>query len=192
MLIGVNAASLNIVFRSLPLWFVFCLCASAAVAGNATEIHKCATPAGISYQGPPCSGEEMPAPTVIAQTAEAPSRVTARAMNETTAGVSNDGTRRSANAVMSEAGNDSAARGAPRCDPRPREPKRLPWRQPTICIGMTDDEVLNLPGWGRPAKIVRARAPRKWREQWFYDTRFASPRQLLFVNGTLATVEREF
>jgi hypothetical protein len=57
---------------------------------------------------------------------------------------------------------------------------------------MTDDEVLNLPGWGRPAKIVRTRAPREWREQWFYDTRFASPRQLFFVNGTLATVEREF
>ncbi|HET7095839.1 MAG TPA: hypothetical protein VFJ68_00520 [Casimicrobiaceae bacterium] len=150
------------------------------------------TPTGISYQGAPCSGEEMPVPMVIARAAETPSRITARAMNETALGVPNDVTARSANDVASEAANDSAARGAPRCDPRPREPKRLPWRQATICIGMTDDEVLNLPGWGRPAKIVRTRAPREWREQWFYDTRFASPRQLFFVNGTLATVEREF
>ncbi len=129
---------------------------------------------------------------VIAQAAETPSRATARATNETASGFSIDGTARSANDVASDAVNDSAASGVPRCDPRPREPKRLLWRQATICIGMTDDEVLNLPGWGRPAKIVRTRAPREWREQWFYDTRFASPRQLFFVNGTLATVEREF
>ena len=56
---------------------------------------------------------------------------------------------------------------------------------------MTDDEVLNLPGWGRPAKIIRTRAQREWREQWIYDAAFSAPRQLHFVNGALALVERE-
>jgi hypothetical protein len=57
---------------------------------------------------------------------------------------------------------------------------------------MTDDQVLNLAGWGRPAKIVRTRTPHEWREQWVYDTRAAGLRQLRFVNGRLAAVETEF
>ena len=113
-------------------------------------------------------------------------------MNDAIVGAANNGAARAANNVASSAANDPIARGAPACDPKPRQAPRLPWRQATICIGMTDDEVLNLPGWGRPAKIVRTRAPREWREQWFYETRFAAPRQLFFVNGTLATVEKEF
>jgi hypothetical protein len=51
--------------------------------------------------------------------------------------------------------------------------------------------VLNLPGWGRPAKISRTRASREWREEWFYDARAARPRQLFFVNGKLEVVETE-
>ena len=54
---------------------------------------------------------------------------------------------------------------------------------------MTDDEVLNLPGWGRPAKITRTRAPREWREEWIYVAG-AGSRQLHFLNGTLTLVER--
>ena len=69
----------------------------------------------------------------------------------------------------------SSVQPTPECAPRPRAPPRLPWRQATICIGMTDDEVLNLPGWGRPDKIVRTR------EQRF----------LRFVNGKLAGVDTE-
>ena len=36
----------------------------------------------------------------------------------------------------------------------------MPWvpgRPEAICLGMPDDQVLNLAGWGRPAKIVRTR-----------------------------------
>jgi hypothetical protein len=80
---------------------------------------------------------------------------------------------------------------APECGARPLSPARLPWRQATICIGMSDDEVLNLPGWGRPAKIVRMREPRRWREDWIYDTGPAGSRLLHFVNGKLAALESE-
>jgi hypothetical protein len=52
---------------------------------------------------------------------------------------------------------------------------------------MTDDEVLNLPGWGRPARIVRTHEPRRWHEEWTYDAR----RHLHFVNGTLVGADTE-
>jgi hypothetical protein len=85
----------------------------------------------------------------------------------------------------------SNGQATPECAPRSRTPPRLPWRQATICIGMTDDEVLNLPGWGRPDKIVRTREQRLWSENWTYDVRFAARRLLRFVNGKLAGVDTE-
>jgi len=153
----------------------FLLCLS--VAGNAAEVHKCATPTGISYQGLPCEGPELPTPLVVANATSAPTANSAR----TTDGVANAGQPSPA----------SVAAATPDCDANPRLVRRLPWGHATICIGMTDDEVLNLPGWGRPAKIIRTRAPREWREEWFYDARAAGPRQLFFVNGKLALVETE-
>lgn len=77
----------------------------------------------------------------------------------------------------------------PECGARPRSPARLPWRQATICIGMTDDEVLNLAGWGRPTNIVRTREPRRWHEEWTYGAGATGPRRLHFVNGKLAGLE---
>ena len=56
---------------------------------------------------------------------------------------------------------------------------------------MTDDEVLNLRGWGKPAKIVRSKASREWREDWTYAARATGSRQLRFVNGKLAAVDTE-
>jgi len=35
-----------------------------------------------------------------------------------------------------------------------------PWPKRAIALGMTDDEVLNMPAWGRPARIVRTRLAR--------------------------------
>ena len=79
----------------------------------------------------------------------------------------------------------------PDCAPRPRSPPRLPWRQATICTGMTDDEVLNLPGWGRPARIVRTHEPRRWQEDWTYDARLDGRRHLHFINGKLVGADTE-
>src|SRR5262249_10896640 len=165
--VGIRSALLRVAFACFAL---SCVSTSGNAAGNASEIHKCATPTGIAYQGLPCSGAELPAPVVDASAAQAPS----------------------VRAPAGSATNDEAALGSPVCGPRPRDARRLPWRQPTICIGMTDDEVLNLPGCGRPARITRTRAPREWREEWTYDAGLAGPRQLYFVNGTLTAVEWEF
>ena len=99
-------------------------------------------------------------------------------------------------AAMTPPGAPHAARSGssdstPECAPRPQSPTRLPWRQATICIGMTDDEVLNLPGWGRPSRIVRSRERRQWREDWTYEARSDARRHLHFVNGKLSTVESD-
>jgi len=57
--------------------------------------------------------------------------------------------------------------------------------------GMSDTKVLNLRGWGRPQKILRARGPEGWREHWTYTGRAQGSTSLLFVNGKLegATTE---
>ena len=54
---------------------------------------------------------------------------------------------------------------------------------------MGDDEVLNLAGWGRPARIVRKRTHAGWQEEWTYESRAANAATLRFVNATLAAAE---
>ena len=54
----------------------------------------------------------------------------------------------------------------------------------TLMLGMSDDEVLNLAGWGVPTRIARTKAARGWREEWTYATN-AGERRLYFVNATL-------
>jgi hypothetical protein len=63
-----------------------------------------------------------------------------------------------------------------------------PWRRTTLTLGMSDDEVLNLPGWGRPTRISRARAPRAWNEEWVYGQSTTGTRHLLFVNARLVDI----
>lgn len=76
----------------------------------------------------------------------------------------------------------------PRCIAR-LMPSRLPWRPRSLCLGITDDEVLNLAGWGRPSNIARLRSARGWQEQWTYVSRTAGSRRLEFLNGKLESVE---
>ena len=150
--------------------FLLCsllLCISAV--SSAGDVRKCVTPTGVAYQDVPCAGAELPTPAVTVSVTQAPP------------------------SPRSNAATNAPARTAPDCDAMPqRASPRLPWRYTAICIGMTDDEVLNLAGWGRPAAINRTRAAREWREEWFYDaSRGAGARQLFFVNGKLDAVETD-
>lgn len=71
----------------------------------------------------------------------------------------------------------------------PEAPRRAgPWRQRTLAPGMSDDEVLNMPGWGRPAHIVRTRVGREWQEVWTYASGGAGEHELRFVNARLAEI----
>jgi hypothetical protein len=67
----------------------------------------------------------------------------------------------------------------------------VPWKQQTLRLGMSDDEVLNLPGWGRPSRITRTKANRVWREQWDYAVPGGETRLLNFTNGKLSAVEMQ-
>src|ERR1700694_2438810 len=60
-----------------------------------------------------------------------------------------------------------------------------------LFIGMTDTQVLNLPSWGRPARIVRSKAGRLWREQWIYKDRSTGDERsfLYFENARLVDQE---
>src|SRR5262245_62507640 len=51
---------------------------------------------------------------------------------------------------------------------RPSARKPGVWKHHALTLGMSDDEVLNMSGWGRPSRIDRVRLPREWREEWVY------------------------
>ena len=66
--------------------------------------------------------------------------------------------------------------------------KRGPWTRTAVEIGISDDEVLNMPGWGRPMQISRARVGRDWEEVWRYGNSYSGGRELRFVNARLADI----
>ena len=66
--------------------------------------------------------------------------------------------------------------------------KRGPWKHATVEIGISDDEVLNMPGWGRPAQISRSRARFGWEEVWRYGNGYSGQRELRFVNARLTDI----
>ena len=63
--------------------------------------------------------------------------------------------------------------------------KPSPWRHTALTLGMSDDEVLNMAGWGCPGRITRNRLPREWREEWVYGVDTQVERRLHFSNGKL-------
>lgn len=125
------------------------------LAGHAQAIHKCVAPDGVAYQSMPCASGA--GDVVVA----------------------------SLGSVRAEA----AARAEPStATPARREPvtgsKRVFWRT-SIAIGMSDDEVLNLPAWGKPSTITRSKANRVWYEEWTYRWRTGGSNRLSFANGKL-------
>jgi hypothetical protein len=67
----------------------------------------------------------------------------------------------------------------------------MPFQRTTLALGMTDDEVLNLPHWGLPAKIVRSKTNHIWREEWLYMSHADGAKRLYFENTRLMAVENE-
>ena len=66
-----------------------------------------------------------------------------------------------------------------------------PFYATRLFIRMTDTQVLNLPSWGRPARIARSKAGRVWCEQWIYKDRTTGEKQrfLYFENARLVDQE---
>ena len=125
------------------------------LAGHAQAIHKCLAPEGVAYQSTPCASGA--GDVVIASLGSVRAEPAPRA--EPTA----------AAPARREPGTNS---------------KRVFWRT-SIAIGMSDDEVLNLPAWGRPSTITRSKANRVWYEEWIYRWRTGGSNRLSFANGRL-------
>jgi hypothetical protein len=92
------------------------------------------------------------------------------------------------NEVTLRQASASLQRTAPQSRSAARPATRKLWTRTTIELGMSDDEVLNLPGWGRPAEIVRARLARGWQEVWRYGDRLSGTRELRFFNARLSEI----
>ncbi len=141
-------------------------------AASADDVYKCLTGSGVAYQAAPCGESQVQARLPrLPDYADPPER---------------DG-----------ASDRTAATGvaAPPAEAPPAEPiaaasqRGFPFRA-TIALGMTDDQVLNVPRWGRPGSIVRTRGHHRWHEVWIY-ARADGVRRLSFTNGRLTDMEME-
>ena len=94
-------------------------------------------------------------------------------------------TRMAIGAVQSRAEAQVAALSSP---PMPPPRTAGPWRRTALTLGMSDDEVLNLPGWGRPTRITRAKMSRAWHEEWTYGNFTTGERRLHFANAKLVDI----
>ena len=119
------------------------------------NIFKCVNGETTAYQSMPCGGGQTEARVMTIARAEIPSPSVAVPIP-------------SASAVV----------------PTARTPGKMWPPRRTLMLGMSDDEVLNLAGWGVPKRISRTKGQREWREEWFYPTSNGD-RRLSFVNGTL-------
>jgi hypothetical protein len=139
------------------------------------QVHKCITSESVVYRDTPCAEGER---AMVLPGVKANARTEHRNDN----------------------GNLNPVAHRP-ASPRPQVaplPLQATWRSvlpvagTPISLGMSDLEVLNLSGWGRPTKITRSKANGVWREEWLYVTRGDGPRQLLqFANARLAAIETE-
>jgi hypothetical protein len=92
------------------------------------------------------------------------------------------------NEVALRLASASLQRTAPPARGAAQPASRKLWTRTSIELGMSDDEVLNLPGWGRPVEIVRTRLARGWQEVWRYGDRLSGARELRFFNARLAEI----
>jgi hypothetical protein len=162
------------------LWLWTAVALAIASVAHAEEIHKCTGPDGIVYQNLPCAAgqreQDMDAMTSIQRAAS--SRDTDASAPQ------GQGPRASSPALYSNRRDRTAAR-----PPQSGRYAGTPFAATTLFIGMTDTQVLNLPGWGRPARISRSKDSQGWREQWVYRNSSDQSSLLYFQNGRL--VERE-
>ena len=145
------------IMRVLILCLSLCGLACPLV-GHAQAIHKCLASDGVAYQSMPCASGA--GDVVVASLDKVRAEPASRAEAPT------------ATPARRERGANSASS------------KRVFWRT-SIAIGMSDDEVLNLPAWGRPSAITRSKVDRVWYEEWIYRRRTGGTSRLSFANGKL-------
>jgi len=147
---------------------------------QAEEIHKCTGPDGIIYQNLPCAAGQ--------QEQRLPSSI---ALNEQRRDAINAGNR-SRQVPQELPAQTITSRHDMSTGPQSQRANRYagtPFAATTLFIGMTDTQVLNLAGWGRPMRISRSKGRDGWSEQWVYRNSSDEMSLLYFRNGRL--IERE-
>jgi hypothetical protein len=148
--------------RALFVLFLSFGCSALAHA----DVYKCTDHYGIVYQSMPCAPGQSQTLLVSAKPAPPPA----------------------AQAVPAPPSSPRAPSPASVRAPYGRE---VVFRRTTIALGMSDDEVLNLPGWGVPNRIERSREPRLYRESWSYRLANGDTRWLRFTNARLTGIDVE-
>ena len=149
-------------------------------ASVAQDIHKCVGDgSSVTYQNAPCAPAQSDAGVLrLPGYADPAERDGATAPAAETAPA--------AGAASAAAPAETPFAAAP--PPALSDAERVfPFRT-SVAVGMTDDQVLNVPGWGRPTRIARSGSHANWREVWTYDRR-GYMRQLAFVAGRLAGIQ---
>ena len=154
-----------------PSWFLVCIALPAAA--SAGDVYKCVTGSAVAYQSVPCGMGQIEARLPkLPEYADPPERDAA--------------------AAPASSPDSASAPDAPPASPvtaseSPPSRRGFPFRT-TIGLGMTDDQVLNTPGWGRPDRILQTRESHRWHETWSYSRR-AGARKLSFTNGKLTQID---
>jgi len=145
----------------IPLALVLSMTPVAFAQAPAQSIFKCVDGETTSYQSAPCGSGQTEARVLAIARADAQSQVQ----------------------PVSVPASIPAASTAVSIGTAQTRGKVWPPRQ-VLMLGISDDEVLNMPGWGVPKRIARTKAGREWKEQWTYLTS-TGERRLTFVNATL-------
>jgi hypothetical protein len=154
---------------------IACVALALAAGANAQGIRRCVDNGVVGYQTMPCGVGQLDAGLVkLPDYADPPQRDGATAPAQ--------------NAYGSTATGDDLVTPVPVPSPASSQ-AAFPFRT-SIALGMTDDQVLNIPQWGRPTRIERSGRHRGWRETWTY-ARPSELRTLTFVEGRLANIDVE-
>jgi hypothetical protein len=174
-------AELDIARRGVCLLLAFAFAPASVLAG---DIHKCVTQGDVSYQSAPCpAGTD--ASTIIR--AEAP-----RVADVTPPRPPPPEIQKNPGPQYAYGPRSSGPMTAVITSSVAPERPRLPLGTRPLQIGIRDDEVLNLPNWGRPLQISRNKANGVWREDWLYAaSRGHDATTLHFTNGKLSGIETE-
>lgn len=167
--------------KSSALLTIGLLLAALPVAVQA-QIHKCNTAEAIVYQDTPCAEGQRESllahkktPARIDQSNASPSVHRPGPGTPLPLGSTARIDQSNASPLVHRTGS-----GTP-----------LPPAGTPIALGMSDLEVLNLRGWGRPSKITRSKANGVFSEEWVYASPVQGQRKLHFSNANLTAIQTE-
>src|SRR5262245_31245203 len=165
------------------LRWLFIVSMALPAAVQAFPVYRCTGGPYVAYQNYPCQAglqETMIMPSNSPPVMELPAPGSP-ASEPRTSRVERRGPAESRTAPAQNPAATNSASGIAR---------RPALTQTVLRLGMTDDQVLNLPRWGLPDKITRTRLNHVWHEEWLYLSRDGAKR-LSFDNAKLTSIDTD-